>query len=378
VDHLHRFGLADDPFQGEPLPRLHFDARASGDAWRRLDRAVRMRRGLCVVTGPTGAGKTTLLRRLLDGLEEEVFDASMVVVLRGVADAASVLASYARQLGVESPPADRHELLGEIYERLAIVREDGRHAVLLVDDAQDLGGVEALAPVVSLLKLEYEDRRLLTVVLSGTPALDESLRGDPELEGALEARVALAPLGAEDAAGYVSHRMKAAGGDPDAVFEPEARRALVQLAGGLPGRINRLADNALFEASLAGRERVSPADVERAHRELGGESGGREVSLEAAAASASPSPEPARVAEGVRPAGATPSGRSRPDEPAPAAEPIAVAEPEPKEEPPRARAAGSDLDAELDAVFEPDDDRNAPWATSADDEDAAFAQLIEE
>ena len=92
-----------------------------------------------------------------------------------------MLTRFAKQLGIEEPAPEREALLAEVYERLAIIREDGRHAVLIIDDAQALASPETLAEVCGLLKLEYEDRRLLSLVLAGDA---RARRGARERSGA--------------------------------------------------------------------------------------------------------------------------------------------------------------------------------------------------
>jgi len=271
VEHLHHFKLGEDPFRNEPALKFLFESHQQQEALLRLDRAVRQAKGLCVLLGDVGAGKTMVVRQLLDNLEEEVFEASMMVVLNGAADAAWMLARFARQLGVEEPPAEREALIAEIYDRLAIIREDGRHAVLMIDDAQALVSPETLSTVCGLLKLEYEDRRLLTLVLSGTPELGEALASNPALTHRVDAKVRLESFDATTAAAYINHRVRTAGGGP-AVFAADALNALHELGAGIPGLMNTLADNALFEAFLCGRGAVTGVDVERAHRDLGWES----------------------------------------------------------------------------------------------------------
>lgn len=355
MDHLRHFGLSDDPFRDEPRLRDFFESRPARDALLRLGRGLRQGRGLCVLSGEPGIGKSMLVRSLLEGLEEEVFEASLLVVLPGAGAAGAVLARFARHLGVEAPATERQALLAQIYECLAIVREEGRQAVLLVDDADQLACDGALAELCGLLRLEYEDRRLLALVLAGASPLDDALAADPSLGHRVDVRVRLAAFDADDAARYLAQRLRSAGGEP-AILAPDALEAIHQLGRGLPGLMNRLADNALFEAFLCDRPHVARRDVERAHRDLGFD--GAPAPAAAIDASA-PAPAPARVPEPRRSACAseldavaapvrTAESRLAARAPAPDAADEAV------EAPPLAAFAGADdeLDSELEAIFE--------------------------
>jgi type II secretory pathway predicted ATPase ExeA len=312
LEHLHHFGLAEDPFRADASEKFDVELPSQGDALARLDRGVRQGRGLCVLVGGAGAGKTRVARRLYEGLEEEQFEAAMMVVLRREVGAEWLLPRIARQLGVERADLDREAVIRQIYERLAIIHEDGRRAVLIIDDAHGLANADTLSELCSLVKLEYEERRLATVVLVGAPRLDAVIADDPLVCHHVDVRVPLAPLGREEAVGYLEARIAAAGGGAD-LWLPGASGALHELAEGAPGRINRLADNALYEAWLAGRTQVTRADVERAHRDLGWAPGEAHAALR---------PTPV-AAEQTGPL---------PFEP---------------------REAGVDLDPEIDAVFEP-------------------------
>jgi hypothetical protein len=75
---------------------------------------------------------------------------------------------------------------------------------------------------------------------------------------------------------------------------------LYSLGRGIPGLMNTLADNALFEAFLCGRSSVSDVDVQRAHRDLGWEN------PSADAVQTEPSAEPASPPVAPRPAVAAP------------------------------------------------------------------------
>jgi general secretion pathway protein A len=267
VEHLHHFNLSQDPFQNEPDLRFYVDSAYHRDAQLRMERGLRQCKGLCVLTGEGGTGKTLLARRILDNLEEEMFDANLMVMLAGAADATAVLGRFARQVGVADPSEDRSTLLAQLYEKLAIVREDGRHTVLILDDAHILSR-EAMAEVCGLLNLEYEDRRLLSLLLVGVPGLDVMLSHDPSLGARVDVRVHLSPLDLENAKGYLRHRLSVVGGSPD-LFTDAAVAALFKFGRGRPRLLNTLADNALFEAYLEGQKRVDAVHVERSAGDLG-------------------------------------------------------------------------------------------------------------
>jgi type II secretory pathway predicted ATPase ExeA len=302
VEHLDRFGLDRDPFSNEPQLASWFESPGHAAAEQRLLRALRQGKGLCVLLGEGGSGKTLLVRHLLESLEEELFEACMLVPVPGVSDGRWILDRFARQLGVEEPAGESAALLGQIYDRLAIVREDGRHTVLVLDEAQVLAEQGVLRELRGLLNLEYEDRRLLTLVLVGLPSLGGALTQDRGLADRVEVRVVLPAFDAKGAGQYLAHRLRAAGGHP-AILETAAVDALVKVSAGNPRRLNTLADNALFEAHLAGRDRVTPEDVERAARELGlGETPTEPAPAERAAPPRPPREVPVRARGGAEPA----------------------------------------------------------------------------
>jgi type II secretory pathway predicted ATPase ExeA len=194
VEHLHHFGLAEDPFRSDAAEKFDVELPSQQEALARVDRGVRQGRGFVVLVGGVGAGKSRVARQLYDGLEEEQFEAAMMVVLRREVGAEWLLARIARQLGVERAESDREAVIRQIYERLAIIHEDGRRAVLIIDDAHGLANADTLSELCGLVKLEYEERRLVTVVLVGAPPLDAAIAADPLVSHHVEVRVPLAPL----------------------------------------------------------------------------------------------------------------------------------------------------------------------------------------
>ena len=266
MEHLQHFDLNVDPFRNEPDMRFYFESAFHRDCQLRLERGLRQSKGLCVLTGAGGTGKTLLARRILDSLEEEIFDVNLMVILAGAADASSVLMRFARQLGVKEPAEERSALLAQLYEQLAIIREEGRHCVLILDDAQVLHS-DAMAEVCGLLNFEYEDRRLLSLLLVGVPELDAALSHQSQA-ARVDIRVHLSPLDLTSSRAYLLHRLEVGGGKPELFSEP-AMGALYKFSQGRPRLLNTLADNALFEAYLEGTRQVEPAHIERCAADLG-------------------------------------------------------------------------------------------------------------
>jgi type II secretory pathway predicted ATPase ExeA len=278
VEHLERFGLSRDPFRNDSQLDFYFESASHAHAKQRLVRCLRQGKELCVLVGEVGSGTTTLARVLFEELEPERFEAGMLVVARGI-EAAWLRTAIARQLGIEDPSPERAAAVRQLYERLVALHEQGRRAIVAIDEAQALAGSEALADLVALLNFEHEDARLLSAVLIGSPALESALAREPALLGRVELRVRLEPLSPADARAYLAHRLRVAGGDPS-ILSLEVMDAIAARASGIPRRINALADNALFEAHLASRRRATVSDVERAARDLPWARGGDDLASE--------------------------------------------------------------------------------------------------
>lgn len=267
MEHLDHFGLSRDPFANDPQVGAYFPSPQHTGAERRLQRGVSQNKGLCLLTGPPGAGKTMVVRHLLEALEEEVYEACLLVPVPGISDGSWVKSRLAQQLGVEEPAEEPSELLAQIYEQMAIVREDGRHTVVILDETQVLLDQGGLAVLRALLNLEYEERRLLTLILVGSPELEAAVAAQNGLGGRIDINVRLNGLDADNATNYLTHRIRRVGGSP-AIIEPAAFPTLIARSEGIPRRLNTIADNALFEAYLAGRVSATVEDIERAADDL--------------------------------------------------------------------------------------------------------------
>ena len=267
MSYLEHFGLTEEPFSNAPVSRFYFESPQHQQALVRLSHAVSRMRGLSVLVGDIGAGKTTLARRLLDALPEEEYEAALFVIIHSGVTASWLLRRIALQLGVENPAQEKLALLSQLYQRLMQIHEQGRKAVVLIDEAQMLETRELMEEFRGLLNLEVPERKLISFVFFGLPEIERNLRLDPPLAQRVAMRYRLEPLNAESTRSYVEHRIHTAGGGSNPLT-PAAIEVLHRVSGGSPRIINTLCDNALFEAYLAGETTVDAPRIEEIARNL--------------------------------------------------------------------------------------------------------------
>src|SRR5262249_22807021 len=106
--------------------------------------------------------------------------------------------------------------------------------------------------------LEARSAKAVQVVLVGQPALLETLRR-PELAALrqrLAVRTEVQPLALQEAADYLLHQVRIAGGRPERLFADEALELLSRQTHGIPRLLNQAAHQALHLAAEAGAAEV--------------------------------------------------------------------------------------------------------------------------
>jgi type II secretory pathway predicted ATPase ExeA len=262
MNYVSYFELASEPFSNAPVSRFYFNSQQHADALMRLRYAVDNMKGLSLLVGAIGAGKTTLARRMLDSLPKDEFEAALLVIIHSAITANWLLRRIALQLGVQNPHVEKLALLSQLYQRLVEIRELGKKAVVLIDEAQMLQTRELMEEFRGLLNLELPEQKLLNFVFFGLPEIEDTLQLDPPLAQRVAVTVRLDTFDRAGTESYVKHRLRLAGARR-MLFAPDALDLIHGASRGTPRVINTLCDNALFEAFLAKKHSVD-ADLLRA------------------------------------------------------------------------------------------------------------------
>jgi type II secretory pathway predicted ATPase ExeA len=268
MDYVKFYGLDREPFQNDLDGHFYFESAPQRRARLRLLRGVEQRKGLCVLLGEPGLGKTTLANQLFAQLNQAEFTARMLVSSHRECARGWFLPSVAHAYGVESPSERAPDLIDQIHARLLDVRLSGQHPVLFVDEAQLLSETVAMEEFRAILNLTHDGQRLFTLLLFGMQELGKVLQLDASLAQRVDIRAELEPMSAEESTAYVTHRLERSGGAAG-VFTSDALEALHEYSGGVPRLINTLADNALFEASLAETKPIDGSVIVAVAQQLG-------------------------------------------------------------------------------------------------------------
>jgi len=261
------FGFSGSPFQLNPDPAFYFNSKGHSRAMGYLQYGVMQGEGFIVITGEIGAGKTTLLRTLLEGLDRQKVLAAQIVSTQ--LESGELLQAIITAFGIPAQGSSKAHLIATLEAFLTALAAQGRHALLIVDEAQNLNE-RAVEELRMLSNFQLGNHALLQSFLVGQPELRRLLES-PQLEQLRQRVIAsqhLGPLGPEETQAYVEHRLRHVGWTNRPVFAPGAFDHIYAWAGGVPRRINRLANRLLLASYLENTDLITPELVEQTALEL--------------------------------------------------------------------------------------------------------------
>jgi general secretion pathway protein A len=263
------FGFKENPFAITPDPRYLYLSRGHEESLAHLIYGTGPNGGFVLLTGEVGTGKTLLLRSLL---EQHLENVDIALILNPRLSRREFIATICDELGIDyqGPPYSLKALIDILTRHLLKTHAEGKHTVLVVDEAQNLHP-RVLEQVRLLTNLETSRHKLLRIILVGQPELLQMLeRKDMrQIDQRITARYHLLPLNVQEAGRYIAHRLAVAGIRED-LFTPMALRLVHRLSGGIPRLINAICERALLAIYTTGRQRADVKLAWRAAREVKG------------------------------------------------------------------------------------------------------------
>jgi general secretion pathway protein A len=241
------FGLRENPFTDSPNPRYLFVTRQIQETLDKLADGIEKRKGMILLTGEVGTGKTTVINRLLYWLREQHMPRAFIC--SSLPEPSHLFDFMLADFGVPFDPQAKGSGLVHLNQWLLERYSAGEIPVLIVDEAQGLP-INVLEEIRMLLNLETQQGKLLQIVLSGQPELEEKLRR-PELrqfKQRITVRCKTEALTLRETHDYIQARLNVAGARGKSMFEFRAMNAVYLCSRGVPRVVNLLCEHALINA----------------------------------------------------------------------------------------------------------------------------------
>jgi general secretion pathway protein A len=258
--------LDSKPFESGADPEFYYPSETHQGALLKLRYAVENRRGGALLAGASGLGKTLVIESLKRLMPETV--GPVVHIVFPKMSTSQLLGHIAHSLGtVPTSDVSIDASVRQIENHLQEIADQGKHAVLVIDEAHLLDETDGMECIRLLLNYQRAGDPLTTVILCGQTPLLPIIDRLPALEERLGVKCLLRPLTLEETSNYVGHRLSAAGAQRS-MFEGSALDSLFAITGGVPRQINRLCDLALLIGFADQLPSITAAQVEAVNDEL--------------------------------------------------------------------------------------------------------------
>lgn len=263
------YGLDSKPFQLTPDPSFFFASKWHKRAMSYLQYGLSQAEGFIVITGDIGTGKTTIANSLLNNIQDDIVAAQIVTPKLSPDELVKMVAA---KFELDTHQKTKADILKDLEVYLFQLHKQGRRALLLVDEAQNLP-LETIEELRMLSNFQEMGKPLLQSFLLGQEELQPILRA-PNMEQFRQRIVAschLAPLTDDECKEYIEYRMSHAGWKGEALFSDGAYEKIFQFTHGVPRKINTLMDRILLYGFLEDLETLNEESVENVIKEVADE-----------------------------------------------------------------------------------------------------------
>lgn len=266
--YVQHWNLDSPPFENTIDPAFFFRSQTHQAALLKLRYLLDSNKGAGLLCGETGTGKTMITRLLVRELDDRF--SPIIHVHYPFLNDTELIAYLAAELGGDEDGL-RHDsrldfTLRQFESRLAFHAEEGRHPVIVIDEAHLIEDNRVFQAI--QLLLNYRHDAPFSVILAGQPSLLSKVNRLAELDERIGVRSLIQPLGRQETVEYINHRLSISG-LTESVFEPAALDEVHDLSSGVPRRINRIADLSLLVGYADGLSSLTELEVGTVADEIG-------------------------------------------------------------------------------------------------------------
>jgi len=261
------YGLKENPFNVNPDPRFLFLTKEIEEALTGLMYGIQTRKGFITLTGEVGTGKTTLINRLLDWLHHR--RARTAFLFNSRMNSSQLFDFILAEFDIPCESKSKSQQLLKLNHWLLERYREGETVVLIIDEAQNLT-YPVLEEIRLLTNLETSTEKLLQIVLSGQPELEEKLKLPQlrQLRQRIMLRCRTTPLSEEQTREYVAERLRIAGASDEPIFSTKTIETIHVYSLGIPRVINLLCEHSLVNGFVEQQRPIQPKIVEEVAHEF--------------------------------------------------------------------------------------------------------------
>ena len=256
----HFYHLKAEPFRLSPDHRFCFNHQSYAKAKAYMQYAFERAEGFVMVTGRPGTGKSTLVNDLVDTLSSS--GAKVAKLVSTQLEASDLLRMVAHAFGLQTENLDKATILQRLDKLLMSHHNDGRRALLIIDEAQDLSA-SALEELRLLTNLQLNNQPLLQIFLLGQEELRGLVQG-PGMEQVHQRLVAachLEQLKEDETKAYIIHRLEQVGWQGDPAISNAIYPVIYRFSAGIPRRINQVCSRLFLHGGVEGSHKLGVEDI---------------------------------------------------------------------------------------------------------------------
>ncbi|MCK4572424.1 AAA family ATPase [candidate division WOR-3 bacterium] len=278
--YLEYFGLGYNPFPVAPDNENFYISEHIDQILTELVHGIVARKGFMVLTGEIGLGKTTISRRIIDILEENEVETSLI--LHTFYQDVELLREINKDFGLYTDNLELSDQMKVLNDFLINQNREGKNCAIIIDDAQNLNS-KSLELIRMISNLETDREKLVQILLIGQPELMNKLNSSElrQLKSRIIIKKEARPLNQDELKNYILFKLNTAGNQGRTTIATGAFRKIHKYSKGNFRGVNIFMDRCLYVAFIHNTTSIGKSIVDEAYRDLNQveQEGGKKIYL---------------------------------------------------------------------------------------------------